>query len=371
MKNKFYSINTVELSEDGLTSEVEVLRVGVIQDRGLKITEEMLRDFVAHYEDNSYGTELQVNLNHERGSAAAGWIKRLYLDTTGKVARLMSSVEWTVLGVENIKNKLYKFVSAEFVGQFSHHETGKMVKNVFSGLALTNTPALKGQTPISLSEDIKIEPFKQEDNTMFKKYITNLSERAFVTKEDKTFAKAEFTALSEEEQAENKPAMDAVEAKPEAPAEEKPVEAPVEKPKEGEPAEAQLKEKLDSATSTLAEANKRIEELEARNTKVELNAQFEKSYMLTEQRTVGFAKNVQDDVVSLLSEMSTDQRERFSKIFDSIRSVNLEVLGGKGKDMSGDLQDQIVALTDKIMAEDKTMTVEKAQKKAVEQLKVK
>ena len=66
--------------------------------------------------------------------------------------------------------KLFKFVSAELAYKYPHHETGKLVANVFIGLALTNTPALKGQEALALSEQLD----KLINNThMLKKLLEN------------------------------------------------------------------------------------------------------------------------------------------------------------------------------------------------------
>ena len=70
-KNTINYLSQVTLGE-GEFSDVEVLRVGTIQDRDLKITKKMLTDFVDNFKKNTYGTELQVNLEHRRGSEAAG-----------------------------------------------------------------------------------------------------------------------------------------------------------------------------------------------------------------------------------------------------------------------------------------------------------
>lgn len=338
-EERFYSVNRVLLAEDsGDVSDVEVLRAGIIRDRGLKISEQMLNDFINNFENGSYGTDLMVNLDH-RGGEAAGWIKKLFLDPMDK-SRLMATIEWTKLGVEKIKDKLYKFVSAEFSTKYPHHKTGKLVDNVFSGLALTNTPALKGQSPIALSEDIEIT----NNGTM--KWIEDLKARSFVSKDMKEVARSMFNALSEEVQAENKEGMEAVEAKPEvdpvvaeaeakaaeekaaaekAEAEKKAAEEAA-KAAEGKTAE-QLSVKLMEITTQLSAAQAEKAELKERLDKRDLSEKFEKKVMLSHERTTGMTKDSMNEFVSFMSALSEEQREKAMALFAKVKTVSLEEIG--------------------------------------------
>lgn len=378
----FYSVNTVSLSEDGNTSDVEVLRSGVIRDRGLKITPQMLADFVKNFKANVYGTELQVNLNHNRGDEAAGWIKGLYIDPVDET-RLMASVEWTVMGMQKIKNKLYKFVSAEFASLYPHHETGSLVKNVFSGLALTNTPALKGQMPISLSEEINLS--NQLNNAMFKTYITELNERKFVSAQDKAMAVKLFSELPAEEQEEMKPIADEVAAKPEvdeaakeaeekaaaekAEAEKAATEAAAAKDKE----EETLSEKMVSLEEISKAQAAEIAKLKEEKLHIELSSVFDNELLMSKENPVGLVAEQKDEVVGFMTGLSTEQRESFKKIVGAIKSVDLSTIGstetGSVTALAEEAKmDAIVALTEKLMKEDTSLSIEAAQKKATAQL---
>lgn len=131
----------------------------------------MLEDYVRNFKANVYGTELQINREHKRGSEAAGWIEDLYVEGDS----LMAKVDWTELGTDLINKKLFKFVSSELAPQYPHCDSGILVSNVFIGAALTNTPALKRQQPIALSEQDKAFIIHR---SMFKKYIEDLKSRA-------------------------------------------------------------------------------------------------------------------------------------------------------------------------------------------------
>jgi cell division septation protein DedD len=325
----FYSTNLIALSEDDKTSVIEVLRVGTIQDRGLKITPKMLSAFIENFKNDAYGTELQVNLGHNGTGEAGGWIKDLFLNPMDDT-QLMAKVEWTILGEEKISNKLYKFVSAEFAPKYKDAKTGKITDNVFTGLALTNIPALKGQSPIMLAE-IKLI----NQNIMFMKtFISALKEREIVSKIDKELMRTLLSELSEAEQEEVKEDVATVEAKPEEEKEDKTVE-PVtpatpakEEPKEDATPE-QLSEKLNETSTLLAEERAARIELQEKIERNELSEEFTKTYQLSQdtKTTTGLTSEHKDSFVDFMMTLDADQRTKFSTLFSAIKTVNLEEIG--------------------------------------------
>lgn len=340
MKGNIKTFSQIHLDEDSDVSEVEVLRTGVIQDRGFKITPKMLKDFVKNYKDDVYGTEIQVNMEHKRGSEAVGWVQDLFV----KGKRLYAEVEWTILGKDKIKNKLYKFVSAELASEYPHHKTGDLLENVFIGLALTNTPALKGQKALALSEIIN------QEQPMFKKILQMLKEKAFVSKEEKQEVSQMFATLSEEEQVENAAAMEEVEAKPEAPEQPEGEEGAEGEPEGEEPPEGEEKEEESgeeeapegegepegeepAGDQELAEKSEvvalkeRVASLEKEKLQKELSETVE-SLMLSENNNKGFVKaEHKDKLVSLLTNLSNENRAGLLELLASIVEVEL---GEKG-----------------------------------------
>lgn len=369
-KEHFFSTNYIALGEsEDKTIEVEVLRVGTIRDRDLKITEKMLSDMVENHKKGVYGTELQMNIGHKREGEAGGWIKDLYL----KGKSLMAKIEPTKLGIDKISNKLYKYVSAEFADRFPHHESGKIVDNVFIGLALTNVPALKGQSPIVLSEDIELNNYN--DMSMFKQLLSEMKARAFVSKEDKEMLKKLSEELSDEEQKEVEPEMAEVEAMPEeAPEEEKPEgeeekkeEAPESPEGGGEeaPKTEELAEKLNTVTTELAEKDARIKQLEEDANRTKLSEQFEKTMMLSEDKATGFRGEAKDGVVEFMLSLTDAQLDSFTKLMSEISHVDLNVYGGNGAvNTSTDKQEQIVELSERFLKEGKAKDITEAQKMA-------
>ncbi len=356
---------------DGKVSDIEVLRVGIIQDRGLKITDQMLKDYVAHFDDNTYGTEIQVNLEHNRGSEAAGWIKGLYikrdLDAKGhKQVRLIAKVEWTELGIEKVSKNLFKFVSVELAPKYPHHESGKTVSNVFIGLALTNTPAMKGQAPISLSEVNN----NLTNKLMFKALLSEYKSRKFVSKADKALLTKLSEELPEEEKAEVAPEVAEVVAKPE--------EAPVEEPKAAETlAEEVTVEKFNE----LAASNQLLTEKLA---KIELSEVADK-LMVSDKKNTGFLGASKAEVINFMLGLSDVQRTAFVALMGSVKHVDLKEIGGKAgkeKEPDGDegldeeekaekYAEKLTAKAAKILKDGKAKDIEEAQKMAKKDLEEK
>jgi len=371
-KNILHYLSTIELKDNGSTSDVEVLRSGILQDRDWKIEMSMLKDYVKNYEGNVYGTEIQVNKEHRRGSEAMGWVKSLFI----KGRKLMATVEWTELGQEAISKKIFKFVSAELAMEYPHHKTGDIIKNVFIGLALTNTPALKAQTPLALSEELNSLFTKHnKEKHMFEKYLASMKLREIVSLEDKELLKQMLEELPEEEKTEEvKADVTEVEAKPEEPKveektdEEKAEEAKVEAEKvetEKKAGEAEtLAEKLEVSNEKIATLSEKIE-------RKELGEVVSEKMVLSETNLTGVVAEKQDSIVDFMLSLSEEQRNNFSEIMSAVKSVDLSEIGSTKVDSKvegEDLEEKVVNRTNELMAEDKELNLIDAQKKAMSEL---
>lgn len=347
MNKNIFTFSDISLKEGQAKSQVEVLRTGVIRDREWRITDEMLEMYVKNFKENVYGTEVQVNLEHNRGSEAAGWVKDLYKDGS----KLFAEVEWTELGTEKITKKLFKFVSAELALEYPHHESGEICQNVFIGLALTNTPALKGQKALALSE------IQELNNTlMLKKFIELLTARAFVSKEEKETMRALLAEASEEEKAEVEAGTAEVEAKPEevqpteeelakkkadeeaaaaaeaqkqgeqAPPAEAPVEPPAEAPQGEQLSEVQLAEK--AKLQALEEENKQLKQ-EKLLSQIQSGVEV---FMLSDNQKTGFVEaKSKSKLVDFLASLSEENRSVAMSLFAEILRVELGEKGDVGE----------------------------------------
>lgn len=78
---------------------------------------------------------------------AAGWVKDAEVRPDG----LWVFIEWVKDAAQEIKDKKWRYFSAEFQDKWTD-ATGKVHENVFFGGALTNRPYMKNLLPVNLSE---------------------------------------------------------------------------------------------------------------------------------------------------------------------------------------------------------------------------
>ena len=331
---KLYHIDEVELLADSNNSKIEILRTGKIDGRNLNITKPMLEDFVKHFNDNAYGTDIQVNLSHEREKEAGGWIKRLSIKDLGKISILLADVEWTPLGVEKIKSKQFRFTSSELSFSHTHFETKKTVKNVLIGVALTNIPAVKGMKAVTLSESAHSYISNHTNMDKLKQL------HAFLT-ECESITSAQFKKFSE---AADEAAKDASkEEVAEAEGMKKEVEAKVEEPKVDAPAEVtpEVKAELSEKNDVIAKLSEKLEatakESKANKDKVELmelNEEVKDNLCLSEgELSSGFTpdKSTISKISQFMLDLSPEKRTEFKEILALYQTVDLSERGGNSK----------------------------------------
>lgn len=304
------------LSFDGKTSKIEILKVGTIHDRGLKITEDMLNDFVKNFDEGVYGTEIQVNLGHVREGEAAGWIKSLSIQD----GKLFAHVEWTPLGQEKISSKQFRYTSSELALSYTHPTTGDKVKNVLIGVALTNIPAVKGMAPVELSENLLIHLNQEQNMSKAKSMYAELEKKDSISeKEFESFEEA-CADMPEDEKG---PMMTALKGKLKK-AEKKMSE--------------DLSTKGNEDSVSLAEFNAEREKnlkLQEKVDRMELNEVVEKKLLHAEGRQVGFSSAQKDAVVGFMLSLSETQRKEFLSLMAVASHVDLSV---KGSDGEGDVE---------------------------------
>lgn len=354
----------VVLGEDAKTSVIEVLRVGTIQDRGLVITAGMLADYVRNFKDGVYGVDVQVNLGHDRDGEAAGWIRDLYVED----GKLMAQVEWTELGAEKVGKKLFQYVSSELAPRYPHADTGKEVRNVFIGAALTNVPALKRQQPVTLSEEdlrLFIDRRKADhSHAMLTKLIEKMQGRATLSAEDMKLVRELLAEATAEEQATHKDAVakleEKVESEDEKTEEEKAAEAAAAKEK----ADEELNEKLKN-TVPLSEHNALKEKFERK----ELAETVQGTLLTSKEHPTGFRGEAKDKVVEFMLGLSEAQRTEFTTLMADVVSVDYTVRGSAAAAaLTGDDDEKTVKLAEQLMKDGKAKTITEAQKMAAAEL---
>lgn len=113
------------------------------------------------------GVDLVVDYEHQTldgvQAPAAGWVKELILNDNCISAR----VEWTPTAAKYLENKEYRYLSPVITVRDSDNKVTGL-----HSLALTNTPAIEGMTPIVNSQDYEYEG--GQNNMDLIKKIANL-----------------------------------------------------------------------------------------------------------------------------------------------------------------------------------------------------
>jgi hypothetical protein len=117
------------------------------------------------------GIDPDIDYDHKadptKGNLAAGWVKDAKVDDQG----LHLQVDFTPAATKSIKDKEYRYFSAEFVDEWSD-ASGVKHKDVLFGGGLTNRPYMKNLLPVNLSELLSEGPPKvtpPEDDVDLKK----------------------------------------------------------------------------------------------------------------------------------------------------------------------------------------------------------
>lgn len=116
----------------------------------IEITAERCANFVRNFDDNARGHAIPVNREHVAELGAVGWFKELAQRDDGVWAK----VEWNDDGQELIKKQAFKFVSPEFYDEYSDPKTGKVIKDLLVGCAITNYPRFYDMTPVAANERV-------------------------------------------------------------------------------------------------------------------------------------------------------------------------------------------------------------------------
>ena len=180
--------NNIEV--EGIPEIIHVLPLGhVISSKGeFNVDAESYEAMKRHIAQR--GVDLVVDYEHQtlKGvqAPAAGWVKELILNDNGITAR----VEWTQTAASYLENKEYRYLSPVITVR----ESDKKVMDLLS-IALTNTPAIEGMSPIVNSINYDDNEGGQNNMDLIKKLAQLLGLEETAT-EDQVM-EALTTALSE------------------------------------------------------------------------------------------------------------------------------------------------------------------------------
>lgn len=139
----------------------------------LDLTPAMLRQVKTNFDGGVRGVEIALDYDHrasEGDSRAFGWIEQVTLCEAGQSpdgkarqgelpAGLWGLIRWTRLGLADVRDEIYRYISAEFRPEWTNPVNGKTYKNVLIGAALTNRPFMNHMPAITLSQ-------KEQGSTM-------------------------------------------------------------------------------------------------------------------------------------------------------------------------------------------------------------
>lgn len=146
-------LSTYTLAEGETGSWIHALPVGSYNHPvfgALNITPERVQRFASNVKNKVRGIDLSINSMHgDNGDGPAkGWVK----DADARQDGVWLFVEWTKDTIQEIKEKKWRYFSAEFKDSWESPE-GKKFTDVLFGGALTNRPFMKNLLPINLSEN--------------------------------------------------------------------------------------------------------------------------------------------------------------------------------------------------------------------------
>ena len=174
---RFLSGPYVRLGQgDVKSSTITILRTGSFnhsQYGRFDITRELLEGMVENFNHRTYGQDIQMDVSHEPERGNAGDIKKLWVEGN----RLRAVVEWTKYGLAAIRDRGFKYISADFTESWIDNEFEKEHGPVLFGAALVTRPHIKGMDAVQLSESAAgtvitfihpqtIEQFQHEERNM-------------------------------------------------------------------------------------------------------------------------------------------------------------------------------------------------------------
>lgn len=113
----------------------------------LNITPQKVKNFADSVKNKVRQVDPSINYTHQGDGEAAGWVKDAETRDTG----LWVFVEWTTAAAQKIKEKAFRYFSAEYHDSWVD-ATGNAHSDVLFGGALTNRPFMKNLLPVNLSE---------------------------------------------------------------------------------------------------------------------------------------------------------------------------------------------------------------------------
>lgn len=405
-KNNTYTFSQFALSEGfDKDADFEFLHTGKNTDPrygDFRFSKEELEEMANNFNTDVRGVEIAVDINHDPSKRAYAWIKpgSMYVSSSSKLEGEYSLYgklhRYSDEGEKMLKNGEYRYFSLEIMGKLTTviKDIKKTFKNVITGLALTNTPVIKGLRA-TYSENLLPNTHNM---TEFKALVTELLQKGHATLSEKEQVADLFVGLSTDQQGQLKTQLSEVDSLPEepteAPAEQvpdvaspapetAPVEVPTEVPAEAPTAvEAPVAALSEEDTKQLAESMRLAEENKALKEQVaqfaeairgEKVAQQVKGLMLSEARPIGIAPGKGNTnearLKSLLMSLSESQASELVSLLSEVSSVDFKEHGKNVGELSLSEKEALLDETaDAVLAKNPTMPKHEAMAVAAKQL---
>jgi hypothetical protein len=146
-----------EPSDDSRRRTVTLTRTGTFTDPRygeFEITRNMLLSMVRNFQQNVVGTDIFIDVAHQPADGAAAKVVALAVDGN----RLRAEVEFTDFGIDAIRKRGFRYLSAEYHEDWCDNEAKKRHGCTLLGAGLTNRPVIKRLDPIQLSESDATHP---------------------------------------------------------------------------------------------------------------------------------------------------------------------------------------------------------------------
>lgn len=291
--------------------ELQLFRAGTYfheQYGKIEITPEILNKMVFNFKENVRGIEVALDYKHDSEGEAAAWFEDIYTKENGQ--ELWFRPRWTRRGQDTILSEEFKYISPDFTLGYVDNQTLKNHGPVVLGAGLTNRPFIKGMQPITLSEN---EGYKMDE-------LQKLKEENALLKAENEKLKAAAAGKTEME----------VETK-----------------------------MSDTAKKELAEKEKQLADMKAENDK-----------LMGEKKLS--EKNKEFDIMLSEGKVCEAQRKSFlagdmAEFAKNQKALNFSEKGHGGDSNSssekdGDIQDQVIKLAEKKIAENKNLKMKEAMK---------
>jgi len=133
----------------------------------LKLNRQMLSEVKKNFDHRVRGVDIALDYDHKASdgdSKAFGWIENIAFYEPGHAplksqpqgsypAGLWALVRWTTIGLNAVRDEIYRYISAEYRPEWTNPVTKKTHRNVLVGATLTNRPFMNQMPAVQLSDE--------------------------------------------------------------------------------------------------------------------------------------------------------------------------------------------------------------------------